>query len=239
MTFTTAGAALSGTGSPVHLSMGLVRAELDQLGMHYVADVQTTVRRMLHGEDPRRRAGFAAAVAERLLRALETQPPREQPDQLTGRRQPVEWGAGRASGWQPGQTSAWRATLEAVWRGTRGEPDAFAEVSRSIAELYLSPYHRDFARSATPLQTPDNTMAAILYAAQCYLYGCVDFAMWSSACGYDAAAAVAVADSHWSHRRPAAVHPHTWQLAHPAVQAELERQLEDVEAVSAGTVPVR
>ncbi|MGH3712795.1 MAG: hypothetical protein ACRDT4_04955 [Micromonosporaceae bacterium] len=190
----------------VHLSTGLVRDQLDQLGMHYVADVQATARRMLEGFEGPRRTGFAAAVAERLLRSHETRPPKE--------RLPYP--------------CAWRTALDTMWRGLGGDRTAFGAVSQAIAEFYLSPYHHDDGSDGPP-EASDDAVAATLYAAQCYLYGCVDFALWSAACGYDAAATVAAGDESWAHRRPAELNPHTWQLAHPALQAELERQLEDLE----------
>lgn len=190
----------------VHLSTGLVRAELDRLGVHYVADVHATARRMLEAFDGPGRTGFAAAVAERLVRAHETRPPKERLAYPCG----------------------WRAALDAIWRGLAGDRTAFDAVSRTIAEFYLSRYHHDDGPDG-PSEAADDGVAATLYAAQCYLYGCVDFALWSAACGYDAAATVAATDESWSHRRPAELNPHTWQLAHPALQAELERQLEDLE----------
>jgi hypothetical protein len=193
----------------VHLSNGLVRGQLDQLGCHYVADVQATGRRMLEGFAVEQRTGFAVAAAERLIRAHETRPPAE--------RQPYP--------------CAWRGALDAVWRGLAGDRAAFGEVSRAIAEFYLSPYHHADG-SGGPDDACDDGVAATLYAAQCYLYGCVDFAVWAAACGYDAAAVVAAGDASWPHRRPSDVDPHTWQLAHPALQAELERQLEDLELIA-------
>ena len=193
----------------VHLSTGLVRGQLDRLGCHYVADVQATGRRMLEGFSPEQRGGFAAAAAERLIRAHETRPP--------GERQPYP--------------CAWRGVLDALWRGLAGDRGGFREVSRGIAEFYLSPYHHADG-SHGPSEACDDGVAATLYAAQCYLYGCVDFAVWAAACAYDAAAVVAAGDTSWPHRRPSDVDPHTWQLAHPAVQAELERQLEDLELIA-------
>jgi hypothetical protein len=206
VTTVSAGLAARPSTGQVHLATGLVRGELDRLGMHYVADVQATCRRMLEGFSSEQRTGFAAAAAERLIRAHEIKPSQE----------------------RPAYPCTWRAALDAIWRGLAGDRDAFREVSRAIAEFYLSPYHHDDGADG-PDDASDDGVAATLYAAQCYLYGCVDFAMWAAACGYDAAATVAAADRSWSHRRPADIDPHTWQLAHPALQAELERQLEDLE----------
>ncbi|MGH3647636.1 MAG: hypothetical protein ACRDTM_10755 [Micromonosporaceae bacterium] len=194
----------------VHLSTGLVRAELDALGMHYVADVHATARRLLEAFGGARRTGFSAAIAERLMRSHETLPPNERPEYACG----------------------WRTALDAIWRGLAGDRTAFGAVSRALAEFYLSPYHHDDGDDG-PSDASDDGVAATLYTAQCYLYGCVDFALWSAACGYDAAATVAAADVSWAHRRPAEVNAHTWQLAHPALQAELERQLEDLELLGA------
>lgn len=212
-----AGGAARVARGQVHLSNGLVRGELDRLGLHYVADVQATGRRMLEGFTPEQRTGFAAAVAERLIRAHEIRPPAE--------REPYP--------------CAWRDALDAIWRGLAGDRGAFREVSRAIAKFYLSPYHHADGPSG-PADACDDGVAATLYAAQCYLYGCVDFAVWAAACGYDAAAMVAAGDKSWPHRRPSETDPHTWRLAHPALQAELERQLEDLELLAGdgdGEVP--
>jgi hypothetical protein len=206
VTTVSAGLAARSTTGQIHLSTGLVRGELDRLGMHYVADVQATCRRMLEAFSSEQRTGFAAATAERLIRAHEIRPPQE----------------------RQGYPCAWRTALDAIWRGLAGDPAGFGQVSRAIAEFYLSPYHHDHGADG-PGDAADDGVAATLYAAQCYLYGCVDFAIWAAACGYDAAATVAAADRSWAHRRPGDVDPHTWQLAHPALQAELERQLEDLE----------
>ena len=190
----------------IHLSQGRVRAELDRLGMHYVADVHATCHRMLEVLAADQRTGFAAAVAERLIRAHETRPPRE----------------------RIAYCCSWRTGLDAIWDGLAGDRTAFRRVSATIAEFYLSPYHHADGLGG-PIEASDDAVAATLYAAQCFLYGCVDFAVWAAACGYDAAAMVAAADTSWAHRRPADIDPHTWQLSHPALQAELERQLEDLE----------
>jgi hypothetical protein len=74
-----------------------------------------------------------------------------------------------------------------------------------------------------------------LYSAECFLHGCWEFAAWTGWRGFDAAAIRAVADDTWPHRRPSSVTPYAWELAHPVVQGELERQLQDVELLTGPT----
>lgn len=185
------------------------RAELDQLGVSHFLDVRATARRVLEGLPGPRRAAFAAAVAERLLRAEERLPPRE--------RRPY--------------ARVWRPVLDTVWRGLAGESLANRQVAAAVARFYVSPdFHS--RRHDDPADAEDHAIMASFYAAECFLHGCLDFATWAGWRGFDAATVWAAGDTAWPHRRPAEVSPYAWELAHPTVQSELEQQLLDLEQLS-------
>jgi hypothetical protein len=190
------------------------RAELDRLGMSYFLDVRATARRLLEGLRGPQRAAFAAAVAQRLLREDERLPSRERRPRLT----------------------PWRPVLDTVWRGLAGEALASRQVAAAVARFYVSPDYHD-RRHDDPADTEDHAIMASFYAAGCFLHGCLDFAAWAGWRGFDAATIRAAGDTAWPHRRPAEVTPYAWELAHPAIQSELERQLLDLELLSLdGTV---
>lgn len=183
----------------------LARAELDSLGMKYFLDVRATLRRMLEGLGQPERTAFAAAVAERLLREDEELPPGE----------------------YRGYLATWRPVLDAVWQGLAGDPAGTRAVARALAGYYLRP---EFGRRHDdPADADDHATMAVCYAAECHLHGCLEFALWAGWRGFDAATIRAAADQSWPHRRPPRISGYAWELAHPGVQAELDRQLEDLE----------
>jgi hypothetical protein len=203
--------------------------ELDRLGLRHFLDVRATVRRILESMPRPYRCAFATAVAERLLREHERAPARERRPYLP----------------------TWRPVVDAIWRGLAGAssgaganrgagakatdlaPDAIAsrQVAAAVARFYVSPdYHT--RRHDDPADADDHTIMASFYAAECYLHGCLDFAAWAGWRGFDVATVRAALDTAWPHRRPAEVSPYAWELAHPAVQAELDQQLLDLELLS-------
>jgi hypothetical protein len=183
--------------------------ELDRLGLRHFLDVRATVRRILESMRRPQRCAFATAVAERQLREYERAPARERRPYLP----------------------TWRPVVDAVWRGLAGDAIAPREVAAAVARFYVSPdyYAR---RHDDPADADDHTIMASFYAAECYLHGCLDFAAWAGWRGFDVATVRAAADIAWPHRRPAEVSPYAWELAHPAVQAELDQQLLDLELLS-------
>lgn len=183
-----------------------VRAELDQLGARHFLDVRATARRLLERMPPLERTAYAAAAADRILREDERLPDRE----------------------RPGYLADWRPALDAVWRVLAGQTAAIRQVATAVARCYLShSFHS--RRHNDPADGVDHAIMASLYTAECLLHGCVDFAAWAGWRAFDAAALQAAADPMWPHRRPAEVSPYAWELAHPAIQAELDQQLADLE----------
>jgi hypothetical protein len=185
------------------------RAELDGLGLRHFLDVRATARRMLEHMRRSERTAFAGAVAERLLREGERQPARRRPPYL----------------------STWRPALDAVWRGLAGDAAAPRQVAIAVARFYLSRDYHDRPHD-DPADAADHTIMASFYAAECALHGCLEPATWAGWRGFDHATVRAAGDVGWPHRRPAGVTPYAWELAHPVIQAELDRQLADLELLA-------
>ncbi|HEX6871253.1 MAG TPA: hypothetical protein VF163_09155 [Micromonosporaceae bacterium] len=185
------------------------RAELDELGLKHFVDVRATARRMLVSMGRDARTAFAAAVTERLLREEEGRPASERGQYL----------------------STWRPVLDAVWRGLAGDPAATGSIAAGVAHFYLGP---DFLqrRHDDPADADDHAIMAACFTAECFLHGCLEFAVWVGWRGFDRATLRTAADRAWPHRRPPEVSPYAWELAHPEIQAELDRQLADLELLS-------
>lgn len=193
----------------------VARAELEELGAKHYLDVRATIRRMLESLPAAARAAFAAAATERVLHGSH---PGEE-------REAREADAFVASA---------RPLMDTVWEGLAGSPDADEAVCQAVSRFYMSRYLCTH-RHDDPASMSDHIAMCALYTAECYLHGCWEFAAWVGWRGFDVAAIRAAADNDWPHRRPAGVTPYAWELVHPLVQAELERQLEDVELLTGPT----
>jgi hypothetical protein len=185
-----------------------IRDELDRLGMYYFLDVRATVRSVLGAHDRAERTAFAAAVSQRLISEHEGHPHRREPDPIP----------------------TWREALDGVWHALHhGDLDGhLAPVASAVGTFYLSPGYLE-RRHTDPGDGIDHTMMATLYTAESLLHGCVEFACWAGWRGFDAAAIRAAADREWPQHRPDSTSLLAWELAHPTVQAELGRQLADLE----------
>ena len=192
----------------------VARAELEELGAKHYLDVRATVRRMLESLPASPRAAFAAAVTERLLRGSHPGETREARD--------VDSYAALA-----------RPLLDTIWAGLSGTEDNEEQVCEAVGRFYLSRYLCTH-RHDDPASMADHIAMCALYTAECYLHGGWEFASWTGWRGFDAAAIRAAADADWPHRRPSGVTLFAWELTHPVIQAELERQLEDIELLAEG-----
>ena len=190
----------------------VARAELDELGAKHYLDVRATVRRMLESLPAGPRAAFASAATERVLRGSHPGQVREARD--------VDSYAALA-----------RPLLDTVWDCLSGTKDLDEQVCEAVGRFYLSRYLCTH-RHDDPASMADHIAMSALYTAECYLHGCWEFAAWAGWRGFDAAAIRAAADTDWSHRRPSGVTLFAWELTHPVIQAELERQLEDIELLT-------
>jgi len=196
----------------------VARAELEELGAKHYLDVRATVRRMLESLAAVPRAAFAAAATERVLRGSHPGEAREARD--------VDSYAASA-----------RPLLDTVWDGlaqSADADDAGEKVCEAVGRFYLSRYMCTH-RHDDPASMADHIAMSALYTAECYLHGCWEFAAWAGWRGFDAAAIRAAADGDWPHRRPSGVTSFAWELTHPVIQTELERQLEDIELLTEET----
>lgn len=191
------------------------RAELDELGAKHYLDVRATVRRMLESLPTEARAAFSASVTERLMHGSRPGEAREAKD--------VDAYAALA-----------RPLLDTIWAGLRGAGETDEQVCEAVGRFYLSRYLCTH-RHDDPASMADHIAMSALYTAECYLHGCWEFAAWVGWRGFDAAAIRAAADGDWSHRRPSGVTLYAWELTHPVIQSELERQLEDIELLTEET----
>jgi len=189
----------------VNTAGDVAREELARLHLLDYSVVQEQQRQMLEEMRGGQRTAFAAGVAERLLGAHEALPVERQKPYTLG----------------------WRPLLEAIWRSLAGDDQAFYEISAALAHFYLSPQHHNEGQDG-PDDADDDAVAATYYAAECFLHGCTDFAIWAARRGTDAAFYLAEEDEGWRARRPSDVSEFGWGLAHPTHQAELARQLEDL-----------
>lgn len=103
------------------------------------------------------RAVFAVGVAERLLRQHEALPEAE--------RAPF--------------TISQRRLLDSLWAGVLGDPAAFTEIKQRMAAYLLSDYCHNDGQDG-PADADEPAAAAVLIAADAYMYGCADFAVWVS-----------------------------------------------------------
>jgi hypothetical protein len=186
----------------------LARDELNHLGLLYFVDVRATARQLLDGMGRAQRTAFAATVAERLIREHHATDP-------VGATPVVR---------------AFRTGMDAVWRGLAHDDHAPEEVRLAVADFYHGRYPGDRERE-DPADASTHTMMAALYACECSIHGCLEFALWSGWRGFDVATVRTAHDRTWPHRRPAEISGYAWELAHPTVQSELGQQLEDLELI--------
>ncbi len=158
-----------------------------------------------------RRQAFALSCAERLMRRHQSQPPAEQ--------RPF--------------TLGWRPALHAIGEGLIAETgESTRLVSLALDAFHNSPYdHADGPDG--PDDADEDAASASIYACECYLSGDPQLAYWTSSRAIDAAFRIAggelkldpnafVCDPH------AEPMPLAREAMHPAVQAELGKQLSDL-----------
>ncbi|WP_225850958.1 hypothetical protein [Streptomyces sp. HPF1205] len=132
--------------------------------MHVWKDLDTTVAGRLASASDGERAVFCAAVAQRLMLAHEALPAEE-------RRQ---------------FTLGLRPLLEAVWAGALGDASAFDAIKRGLGTYYLGPYCHNEGPDG-PDDADEHAAAAVLHAAEAYMHGCGDFALFVSGHAVEAA----------------------------------------------------
>lgn len=103
------------------------------------------------------RAVFTAGVAERLMSRHEALPKDEQAP----------------------FTVSLRPLLNSVWEGVLSDSTAFSAVKRGVGEYLLSEYCHNDGQDG-PDNADESAAASTLYAAHAHLFGCQEFAVWTS-----------------------------------------------------------
>jgi hypothetical protein len=188
------------------------RQQLAKRGLLDPRQAAKQVRRAVHALAGAPRTAFTAGVAQRLLGAHLALPHTAHDPELL----------------------AWRPTLDAVWRGLAGDDTGADEVLRALARFYVrrqgssqGALQGELLDAASSVESAA-AVTATYYAAQCYLHGCADFALWAARGATQLAWDLAFEDGGWWAYRPASMRSQDWHAAHPAVQAEYTRQLHDL-----------
>ena len=73
----------------------------------------------------------------------------------------------------------WRPALDTVWRGLEGDANAFKKIARTLADFYCGPHFHDDGPDGQA-EADDNATVSAYYAAECFVHGCVEFALWAA-----------------------------------------------------------
>lgn len=87
-------------------------------------------------------------------------------------------------------STTWRPVLDRIWEYAGGDDQAYYPISHALGHFYLSPQNHIKGPNG-PDGTDQHEAAAVYYAANAVLHGCVDFALWSANRATDAI------DNHW------------------------------------------
>jgi hypothetical protein len=201
------------TGYPKQLAAqgDLAGEQVRRHGVPYFGDVQAEVERRLEPLAPDARKAFALACAERLMR----------------------WHEGLPAQGQRPFTLGWRPVLDTMWRGLEGvDGEADQRVQEALEALYASPYWHNEGQDG-PDDADEDAAAASIYAAECFVKGDAEWARWTAERAVELAFRLAEEDLH--------LHPDDFDWTpsdeltdlardamHPAVQAELQKQLSDL-----------
>lgn len=194
------------------MTADLARQQLARRGLLDPRQAARHVRRGVQDLAGAPRTAFAAGAAQRLLRAHLASPSTEHDPELL----------------------AWKPTLDALWRSLAGDDSGTDEVFRALARFYVrqqggsqGALQGEFLDVASSVESAA-AVTAIYFAAQCYLHGCADFALWAARGATEVAWQLAAADDAWWIYKPPSMRSQDWHAAHPAVQAEYARQLDDL-----------
>lgn len=165
-------------------------------------ELSVLVEERLKAASTSERGVFTAGVAERLMSWHEALPEDEQAPFTVGL----------------------RPLLNSVWEGVLGDTTAFSAVKRGVAEYMLSEYCHNDGQDG-PDDADESAAAATLYAAHAYLFGCYDFANWTSR------RAVEAVDQHLEYlaeQEEDELVPDSDE----ALASELQRQLRDLDLIA-------
>lgn len=192
----------------------LAREQVERHGLLYFGTAQEDIRSRLQRLPSEARQAFAVACAARLMAEHESLPLSEQ--------RPF--------------TLGWRPVLDLIWSGLAGQREAAVQrVSEALQAFHASPYDHEGGQDGVG-DADEDAAAAARYAAECFQTAAVEPALWAASCAVDAAFRVAQDDLHLT---PGAGEPafitgprsFAREAMHPAVQAELQKQLADLDVL--------
>ena len=149
------------------------------------------------------RGVFSAGVAERLMSWHEALPEDEQAP----------------------FTMSLRPLLNSVWEGVLGDSTAFSAVKRGVGEYILSEYCHNDGQDG-PDDADESAAAATLYSAHAYLFGCQEFAAWTSN------RAVEAIDQHLQYLAEQEEDDELPVDTDEVLASELQRQLRDLDLIA-------
>ncbi|WP_433544497.1 hypothetical protein ACQPZG_04810 (plasmid) [Streptomyces sp. CA-294286] len=164
-------------------------------------ELSVVVEERLKAASANERGVFTAGVAERLMRRHEALPENEQAPFTVGL----------------------RPLLNSVWEGVLGDTTAFSAVKRGVAEYMLSEYCHNDGQDG-PDDADEAAVTATLDAAHVYLFGCYDFAHWTSRRAVEAAVQHL---EYLAEQEVAELVPDSDE----ALASELQRQLRDLDLI--------
>jgi hypothetical protein len=127
-------------------------------------------------------------------------------------------------------TLGWQPVLDAIRAGLLGDPSAESVVRAGLDAFHAGPYDHSEGQDG-PDDAAEEAASAAIYAAECFLSGMPEAARWAADRVVElriAGAGIELGDRLPSPEGLAA------ENAHPAVQAELRRQLDDLAMLAAG-----
>ena len=192
----------------------LAREHLRRHGLLFCGDVQEEVRSRLQRLPAEVRQAFAVACATRLMAEHERQPPSAQ----------------RAF------TLGWKPILDAIWSGLAGPREPTLQlVCDSLRAFYSGPYFHNDGPDG-PDDADEDAAAASICAAECFEAGDVESAVWAASRALDATCQIAgdeLDHTPGPGEPPRVSGPMEFvqELMHPVVQAELRKQLADLDSL--------
>ena len=193
----------------------LAREQLRRRGVRYWVDELEKIHQRLEQFTEEQRKIFALGCAERVMRFHESLPVENQRE----------------------YSLTWRPILDLMWDGFTGEKERVdTQVKAALEAFTLSQYYHDDGQEG-PDDADEDSAAASIYAVQCYVSGEVKPAYEASRRAIGVALQIADGELQldpnefeWDPR--AEPMPLAKEAMHVAVQAELDKQFEDITVIA-------
>ena len=195
----------------------LAREQLRRRGVGYWVDVLENIHQRLEQFTEEQRKIFALGCAERVMRLHESLP--------------VE--IRRAF------SLTWRPILDLMWDGLSGEMEGTrTQVKEALEAFYASPFNHEDGLEG-PDEADQDAAAASIYAAECFESGEVDPAYKASGRAIGVALQIAAQElqldpNEFEWDPGAEPMPLAREAMHAVMQAELDRQFEDLSVIEGG-----